>query len=158
MKTTKILESAYFHTGNSGMTFSILQNELTHGNDNKTLSYSLEVNHSSHGACSKFDMPIGSNDVCSYLIEALQRVQTHMNENNFTEEFSFAYGRQNNIEDYIKIKNGLKKEDITFDITFKNGDICSRTVGYNYIDDNGNVKFTEMLEIPKETFSGCSGD
>lgn len=105
------LESAYFHTGNSGVTVSIDATEtLSAAGDNVDCTYRLKVQHGAHGSHTEVNVPLGSLHMVQYMIEALSRVEVHMKEHKFIGEFAFVYGMESAPDDYVMVMNGANYE------------------------------------------------
>ncbi len=70
LPTETILERAYFHVGNGGMTLSIVEERSPEG----TKSYRFKHELSVFGAKTESSFPLGSSDIVSWMNMALQRV------------------------------------------------------------------------------------
>lgn len=66
----KIIERAYFHVGNGGMTLSIVEEKSPEGRTDYRFQHEMSV----FGAKSESSFPLGSSDIVSWMNMALQRV------------------------------------------------------------------------------------
>jgi hypothetical protein len=69
--TDRIIERAYFHVGNGGLTLSVIEERSP---EDGTASYRFKHEISVFGASSESSFPLGSSDIVSWMNMALQRV------------------------------------------------------------------------------------
>lgn len=140
----RTIESAYFHTGNSGMSVFIDVDERIATNGELDSNYRLRFVHGAHGSHTEVNLPLGSDHMVSYLIDALTRIKTHMAKVGFTGEHAFNYGREPSVDAYTMTIEGLQRVPIYKEHEDGNATVTN-IVGFNYYDDTTLVK-TETVD------------
>lgn len=161
---TRIIESGYFHTGNSGVTLAIKETspsgEVVQNRDSG-YRYRFSATHGAHGAHSNFEFPLGSQHMVEYLIHALMRVKHRMQEVEFHANDPFTISGRRSSDEYAEIVSGMQREPIFKEIVTGPNDTSLYLIGYKFFDDDGNVMCTTMLKKAIERGgcgSGCDTD
>lgn len=154
--TSKVAESAYFHTGNSGVTISMKEITTTHTEYDTRRNYRLEVKHGAHGAYSSFDAPLGSVHMVDWMIDALTRLRDRMGAHGFDAEYAFEYAQRGKADDYVTIRDGLRREDVWRETVTSVWGTESRVVAYQYFDGDTLV-MTEPASSTRTMGSECCG-
>lgn len=146
----KTLESAYFHTGNSGVLVSV---------DTENSIYKLCFEASMFGSATIIQMPLGSDHMVEYLIQALTRVKQHMADHDFTSEYAFEYAREPSVDGYVRVIDGLSVQVIREDEKLSDGTVKHGVARREYHDEDGELVKTEEVDASLYTdyFSGNAG-
>jgi hypothetical protein len=151
------VERGYFHTGNSGISVSMIEETENYDwdeQDRDWYNHHLEVRHSAFGAGSVFRTPIAGPAMCDYYIEAFTRLRDRMlSDPDYRIPSPFErYGdtdierasgkhkqkhdrRSNDDHRIVDIANGLRREEVwSPDIVTGEKTSETRLLGHNYVD------------------------
>lgn len=103
----KVLESAYFHISNSGLTLKIV--EKTHVNEEDTPTWHFHVDLNAFGTSVGFNFPLVPT-IVRWIREALQRVETCMARYPEAQNFAFRNSKADvSVRDGKAIKDDRKR-------------------------------------------------
>lgn len=154
-KDRKVVERGYFHTGNSGISISMIEQVQNYDWDERDRNYyehTLEIRHSAFGAGTVIQTPIAGPLMCDYYIEAFERLKARMlgrPDYSVGHPFdSYEPNKPNDRARIVDIAYGMKREAV-WSPEFITGPNSTTTtlLGFVYRDDEGRpVRAEAQLE------------
>jgi hypothetical protein len=173
-KDRTVVERGYFHTGNSGISISMVEESENYDWDEQDRSWYnhyLEIRHSAFGAGTSVRTPIAGPTMCDYYITAFTRLRDRMladplyrlptvfERYNHPGLPDLDSRKKRSDDNYriVDIENGLRREEVWSDeIVVDEYSTETRLMGHNYVDPK-TEKFVKFVPFEGEVVTGSSG-
>lgn len=176
-KDRTVVERGYFHTGNSGISISMVEESENYDWDEQDRSWYnhyLEIRHSAFGAGTSVRTPIAGPTMCDYYITAFTRLRDRMladplyrlptvfERYNHPGLPDLDNRKKRSDDNYriVDIENGLRREEVwSEEIVVDEYSTETRLMGHNYVDPK-TEKFVKFVPFEGEVVTGsgsCGG-